>query len=230
MSLKYPVLVISYQQDARATIEASLQQEEVHAVVCSTFLEAETRARDEVFNGVLVDLTSMVKAKGEEKVIACSMTGFYPTLRVRTMGSMLVPMIMPGQGRQEKSLKDFLVKACAEFQPRTLRAHRRHDLCLAAVLHQGERTSRTFTLDLSWGGAFFIDLEAERFSVGEELEVEFPDFGISVPLAVRWVRTWGGRRPPGIGCSFLSTAEEFLRALGGVLKTSRDQDRDRMVA
>ncbi|MBJ6724119.1 PilZ domain-containing protein [Geomesophilobacter sediminis] len=230
MTLSHPILVIAYQDDVRASLEASLRQQDVEAVVCSSFYEAETQAMCQPFCGVLVDLTAMVKAKGEEKVVACSLTGFYPTLRVRTMGSVLVPMIMPGGARQERSLVDFLTKACGEFRPRALRAFRRHEMCVPAFLRRDGEEIRSFTVDLSWGGAFFVVVEAERFAVGEEVEVFFPDLNQGVRVSVRWVRGWGERRAPGIGCQFLEPGADFEEGLNAVLKVAKDQDRDRVVA
>ena len=107
----------------------------MNGVVCESFLEAEDVAREGVFNGILVDLQSIVKAKGDEKIIACSLTGFYPTLRVRALGSMLVPMAMPGDAKQDSSINDFLTKSCSTFAPRRLRLHRRRDITLSAENH-----------------------------------------------------------------------------------------------
>lgn len=230
MSLNYPILVVSYNDESRRTLEASLQREEVSTVSCTSFLEAENKAINGIFNGVLVDLTSIVKAKGEEKLIACSLAALYPTLRVRTLGSMLGPMIAPGGMPQEGSLKDFLLKTCSVFTPRKLRAHRRHDLLLAGVMRQQGRESLTFTQDLSWGGAFFVDVHAERFQAGEELEVVFPEFDLAVPVVVRWKQQWGGRKVPGIGCEFLSPDGALAVALAGLLRSSPDHDRHRQVA
>lgn len=228
--LNYPILVISYHDESRAALQSSLNQQEIEAEPCATFVEAETKALNQIFNGILVDLPSIVKAKGEEKIVACSLAGFYPTLRVRTVGSMLVPMIMPGGARQEKSLKDFLEKACSTFFPRMLRAHRRHELCVPMVIGEGESEVRTFTLDVSWGGVFLVSMNPERFNRGDELTAYFPEFDLKVPVAVRWIQSWGGRKVPGVGCEFLEQREDLEAALGTLIKSPRDQDRDRLVA
>jgi hypothetical protein len=132
-----PILVISYNADIRKALVDNLLWINAAGVPCESFLEAEDIAREGVYNGILVDLQSIVKAKGDEKVIACSLTGFYPTLRVRAIGGMLVPMAMPGDARQDNSLSDFLSRSCLAFTPRRLRLHRRRDVVLSVSASLG---------------------------------------------------------------------------------------------
>lgn len=231
MALAHPVLVVSYSDDSRSALARSLEQLEVEAIACASFVEAENLALQGIYSGILVDLTAMIKAKGEEKIVACSLTGFYPTLRVRTMGNILVPMIMPGGAKQDGSVKDFLAKSCACFAPRKLRAHRRHPLCLAVEIVGAEVETIGFTLDLSWGGAFVVQMHPERFEVGEVLELRLPEFDCVVRVEVRWMQRWGGRRAPGLGCRFLEPEDEGLAALlKPLLRSVKEQDRDRLLA
>lgn len=222
------IIVISYGDEARNALLASLQGQDVAAVACATFLEAENLAVSENCNGFLIDLTSIVKAKGEEKIIACTLMNFFPTLRVRTVGSMLVPMTMPGEARQDSSLGDFLNKSCAAFTPRKLRSFRRHNVCFSTILHQGETAVRGFILNISWGGAFIVDTYPERFSIGAELVIQIPELEIDVPAAICWIQPWGNRRPPGFGVRFHLGDEADNRFPACVLKQPRENDRDRL--
>jgi hypothetical protein len=225
-----PILIISYNADIRKALSDNLQRNNAAGVLCESFIEAENIAREGVFNGILVDLQSIVKAKGDEKIIACSLTGFYPTLRVRALGSMLVPMAMPGDARQDNSLGDFLAKTCAAFTPRRLRLHRRRDITLSAVRCSSAPEDRLITLNISWGGAFLMDAYPEKYEVGQIIQLSFPEFEHSFSASVCWIRTWGQRRISGIGVAFQDVDEVLESILTKLLQHDRNNDRDRMIA
>lgn len=224
------ILVVSYGDDARAALAHSVTSHSVAAVACATFLEAEKMALRDRFNGLLIELPSVIKAKGEEKIVAYTLANFFPTLRVRTIGTSLVPMAMPGSARQDKSLADFLTKSCAAFSPRSLRAHRRHPVCLLTQVRHGGEEIRGFTLNLSWGGAFIADVGAERFSPGAEMGIYLPLYDRRITASIRWIMPWGGQSAPGIGVSFLELDETVETAFAGLLRTRKEFDRDRLVA
>lgn len=226
--LPSPVLVISYSDDTRAAVAASLAQYGVSSVPCATFGEAEEFALQSVFSGVIVDIPSIVRARNEEKTIAYTLAGFFPTLRVRAMGSMLVPMTMPGEAKQDRSLGDFLTKTCAAFRSRKLRSHRRHDNCLPIVMSRSGIEERSFTLNISWSGAFVVDTQPERFSIGEEIDLLFPEFELTTRVTVRWIQPWGGRRVPGIGVLFRQEDEKLDAELSKLFQNGRESDRDRL--
>ncbi len=200
--LDHPIIVISVSDDTRAALAASLHAFDVEIVTCATFLEAEDRALKSLYCGILVDLPSIVKAKGEEKIVACSLTGFFPTLRVRVMGTMLIPMTMPGAAKQENSLNDFSTAPATTLPPvssaPTTACHRhlsRHTLCRIGNpgLYPG------YLL----GGAFIVDFNPERFSIGDEL-TSLPGAGLRDHGNVRWKQSWGLRQHPASACISMS--------------------------
>jgi hypothetical protein len=228
--ISHPILVVSYNEDIRKALSENLQRINAAGVACESFLEAEDFARTGVFNGILVDLQSIVKAKGDEKVIACSLTGFFPTLRVRAVGGMLVPMAMPGDAKQDNSLTDFLAKSCLVFTPRRLRLHRRRDIVLSAVRNLHAPDDHLFTLNLSWGGTFIVDAHPEKYQTGQDLQLAFPEFEYSFSTTIRWIRPWGLRKVPGVGVEFCGMDTVMESILAAILQRDRDTDRDRMIA
>ena len=225
----HPVLVVAYDDKSRAALTASLGLFGVPAISCATFVAAESYALTGSCQGILVDLATMIKAKDEEKAVAYTLTGIYPALRVKTMGSMLIPMIMAGDAKQDNSLKDFLTKTCAAFLPRKLRSNKRKVFCLPTHIG-GERG---FTVDISWSGAFIADMNPERFGVGSEITVHFlPEHGVELAVEVSIVRIqrWGEHRPPGIGVQFKQIGEQFAAILFALLKSDKDKGRDRLAA
>lgn len=227
----YPILVVSYIDETRAALTAVLNKTGAAAVPCETFCEAENLALKGLYSGILVDLPSIIKSKGEEKIVAYTLANFFPTLRVRTMGGMLIPMAMPGSAKQDKSLDDFLAKTCTVFEPRTLRTYRRHPACLSTIVTHKGAELRGFTLDVSWGGMFIVDLQSERFSRGDQISILLPEFGCTLFAEVRIVKPWGiQRHPPGIGILYNKLDEIAEPIIGGITRTSKEFDRDRLTA
>jgi hypothetical protein len=221
----FPVLVIAYDEKVREVIVKSLAPFGTRIAPCATFCEAESRALAEPCRGVMVDLTSIVKAKSEEKLVAYTLTRFFPTLRVRAMGPMVIPMMMPGDARQDKNLNDFVSKTCAVTPPRRLRRHKRKEICTPTFING----VRGFTLNLSWGGAFIADMNPERFTAGNRLVVNFPDGGLEIEATVARVQPWGENRPPGIGVEFVTRSEEIEKFLYSLLRSDPNTDRDRLI-
>jgi len=226
----HPILVISYVDDVRTALAATLKASTVTPVACSSFCEAENLALQGLYSGILVDLPSIVKSKGEEKIVAYTLANFFPTLRVRALGSVLVPMTMPGSAKQDKSLNDFLTQTCPGFVPRTLRAFRRHLICLSTVIIYKGEEHRGFTLDLGWGGAFIVDVSAEQFNGDSGITILVPEVSLEISATIRWIKPWGERHAPGIGVSFNGLDEAAEAVLAKVLKSRKEYDRDRLIS
>lgn len=229
MPVQYPILVISYIDETRAALAAILQKNGVAAASCTTFCEAENMALQGLYSGILVDLPSIIKSKGEEKIVAYTLANFFPTLRVRTMGGMLIPMSMPGSAKQDKSLDDFLSKTCSEFAPRKLRVYRRHPICLSTLACYNGEEIRGFTLNVSWEGMFIVDLQAERYCLGAPVTILIPEFSCNIPAKVCRIKPWGiQRHAPGIGILFSNMDESIEQVIATITKTSKEFDRDRL--
>ncbi len=229
MTLSNPILVVSYSDEIRAALTATLQDNGAIGVPCATFCEAESLALTGRYCGLLIDLPSIIKSKGEEKIVAYTLANFFPTLRVRAMGTLLVPMTMPGSAKQDKSLADFVQKSCFTFTPRSLRSYRRHPVCIPTLITCSSGQFRGFTLDLSWGGAFVVDVTSERFADEKEVVVDFPDCSIRLDAEIRWFRPWGQRFAPGTGVMFGALDDAVIPVFSGILRANRDFDRDRLV-
>jgi len=226
----YPILVIFYSDETRGALTESLFRTGATAIPCSNFCEAENLALNGLYGGMLVDLPSIIKSKGEEKIVAYTLANHFPTLRVRTVGGMLIPMAMPGSARQDKSLDDFLNKTCPAYTPRPLREFRRHPVCSSTLLHCNGTECRGFTQNISWGGAFIVDVFSERFAGETDITVTFLEYGFNLDASIQWIKTWGGRFAPGIGIRFKELDEAVISAFSRSFKTSREFDRDRLTA
>lgn len=227
----HPILTISYNEDVRALLVKSLHEQCVVPATCSSFVEAESLAVSELYSGILVDLPSIVKAKGEEKIVATSLGNIFPILRVKVIGTMLVPIVLSGGAAQAKSLNDFLTKVCTGFAPRRLRTHKRHLLHTPALVSHKNCEYQTFTFDLSWGGTFLVNNRTDRYAVGDDVMVTLPELGLAIAGVICRVQPWGQHKiMPGIGVRWHLPLEGGVeRQLLHVLKARRDHDPDRFV-
>lgn len=226
----HPILVVSYTQETITALMSTLNALNVTAAPCSSFCEAENLALVGLYSGLLIDLPSIIKSKGEEKIVAYTLANFFPTLRVRALGSVLVPMSMPGIAKQDKNLNDFLNVTCPAFESRTLRRHKRHNISISTLLHHNGTDYRGFTLDLAWGGAFIADVFPEKFRAGEGVTVRFVEFDFIVHSTICSIKPWGQRGPSGVCVNFDSLDENAESALAGILRTRKEFDRDRLLA
>jgi hypothetical protein len=227
------IIVVAYDEKIRGVLVNSLARFDVSAIACATFGEAESHMLVECCRGLLVDLVTIVKAKGEEKIVAFTLSSIFPTLRVRTMGSMLVPMTMSGDAKQDKNLNDFIDKTCAEFDPRRFRRHKRWKMCLPVSLSSMEPATesvRGFTKNVSWGGMFVVVMNPEQWAIGEEIKILIDDFQQCVTAEVVWIIPWGGHKMPGVGVKFSCMTEELNGCLSKILPSAEDADHDRLVA
>jgi len=225
----YPILVVSYVDETRAALMTVLAKFGATPAPCTTFCEAENLALKGFYSGLLVDLPSIIKSKGEEKIVAYTLVNFFPTLRVRTIGSMLVPMAMSGDVKQEKNLDDFLNKSCVARAPKKLREFRRHPVCLSTLITYKCQQYRGFTLNVSWEGMFIVDLQAEKFSIGDTVSIMLPEFGCHIEAVVQRIKTWGiQRHPPGIGLLFKGLDETTEPVIASITNTRKEFDRDRL--
>jgi hypothetical protein len=221
----FPVLVVAYDDKARAALAACLGTFAVTAILCTSFGEAENYAQSHRCRGVLVDLIAAMMAKDEERMSAHTLTALYPALRVKMIGSMLIPMIMAGDPPQEKSLRDFLTRTCAQFTPRRLRSGKREIICVPTLIG----AELGFTVNMSWNGAFIADTAPERFRVGDELTVKFqvePGAEFASEVTVVRIQAWGEYRPPGIGVQF----KQLEADLPPLFRCQKDSGQQRLAA
>jgi Tfp pilus assembly protein PilZ len=94
----------------------------------------------------------------------------------------------------------------------------------------GQESFRSCTMNISWGGMFILDMNPERYSVGQHLKLSMPDFELETDVSVVWIKPWGQRKPPGIGLKFLNIEEKLEHALVSILRSNKGADRDRLIA
>ena len=160
----------------------------------------------------LLDLTSSIRAASQDKHLLHELEAIYPTARLRLSpsdNSLRFSFNGPGY----KTITEFLA-FCLRRPARKRRVHPRYDIHLSIVVDdaQGHHHELTTTLNLSQMGCFIFS--ANRYEVGERLQLSFPDSPLPLPrlnAVVRWQMPWGSHgRLPGIGVEFIQPPSDLI--------------------
>jgi hypothetical protein len=179
------------------------------------------------FNGVILDVLTIVRASQKEKLIIQEISELYPTLRVRwdSRARRIRGLVLGRSLDRDDPVGDFLEKCCRFWPARTCREDRRLPLHFNALLSRDgefreEEIEKTVTLDLSEGGCFLIS--GRSWQNGELVWVRFLELAdpAPIPAEIRRCRPWGeGMEIPGIGVRFgeirPGQLREIRRYLGG---------------
>lgn len=222
------VLIVANAQEARHGYQEALQRLGVSFDVAASFDEVLQLGVHGSYNGMLIDILTLVRSSQEQKLIAYDCINLYPSLRVkwdskkRQMNLGLLEQSFTAD--TEGALRYFLEQKCRAFPARSLRRHQRNNVCLHVLL--GKRRDfpddegvRTFTVNLSRGGAFVHTMHP--FTRGDVAWLRFHDFAdqTAVQLSVSWILPWGaGRCIPGIGTSFQDLSENQAREIAAVTR------------
>lgn len=167
------------------------------------------------YNGLLIDMATLVKADRTEKAAAHESLHRYPVLRLKW-----------DENRQElrclhygsisntgMSLSRFIEDYCRPFQSRKLRKHKRFPLHFNTLISYDDKfqrldVERSTTLNISLGGCSL--LTTQQWELATYVWLRFIEFDDQTPIKVkicRWT-CWGTAMAiPSIGVSFESLTE-----------------------
>jgi Tfp pilus assembly protein PilZ len=169
------------------------------------------------YNGLLVDILTLVRSSKEEKVVAYECINLYPVLRVKWDGKKkkinLSPLEQAFSPDVTSTLQLFVESRCRPFHARPLRRYNRknynHNVLLSSDgTFSDQSTLKTFSLNISREGIFLHT--PEPFAAGNTVWLRFVEYTDQAPIAatVRWSLEWGlSRSIPGIGLKFESLSE-----------------------
>lgn len=206
------ILMVVKEAEARAVYEEALRNIGACYDVAGSFQELLRMSIDNSYSGLLIDLLTLVRSSKEEKTIAYDCLNYYPSLRVkwdaRTKIMSLSPLEHAVDENSEATLSHFIEQKCKPFRARSLRRFPRKETCLSLRLSgdsscSGSSALRTFTVNISEGGAFVHTVDP--MEKGETVwlsYLELPDLE-PVPAQVCWRIEWGACRSiPGIGVMY----------------------------
>jgi PilZ domain-containing protein len=220
------ILIVANDAEAGKAYSDAVLGLDVTCDTVSTFQDMSCSAMQHSYNGLLIDILTLVRCSKEEKVIAYECMNLYPVLRVKWESKQkkmkLSPLEQSFSPDAESALRSFIDNRCRSFPARRLRRHQRKPIHLNALLSPdgtfaAETTSKAFTVNISAGG-FFLHT-TQSFQIGQTLWVRFLELADQSPMAatVCWVVEWGRPRCiAGLGMQFTALSEGQSREIQGM--------------
>jgi Tfp pilus assembly protein PilZ len=221
------MIVVNDVEAANAYAEA-LKQASVSHDVARSFREMAEMAMRTPYNGLIVDVLTLVRSSKDDKIIAYDCINIFPVLRVKWESKQkkinLSLVEHSNDQNVESVLRYFVENRCSSFPARTLRRYKRMEMHLNGLFSTeesfGERTTQqSFTVSVSRGGVFLHTMQT--FQQGTTLWLRFVEFAHQepIPATVRWSLKWGESRSiPGVGLSFGTLSPEQEQEIEKVLK------------
>jgi Tfp pilus assembly protein PilZ len=217
------ILMVVKSAEARAAYEEALRGVAVAYDIASSFNEVFRMTIDNPYNGLMIDILTLIRSSKEEKAIAYDCINCYPSLRVKwdakKKSMNLSPLEQAFSADTRATLACFIAGRCKEFTARSMRRHPRKetiiDLLLSTCRDPGNGdVIKTFTVNISPGGAFVHTTLS--LSDGDTVWLSFLETPDAAPVeaVVRWQIKWGVCRGiPGIGLSFKFNSEEQAKVV-----------------
>ncbi len=183
--------------------------------------ELHDRLCDAPYNGLLVDVPTMIRSESAKKSRVTQVMERFPVLRLLYNAEQggIRGLSQGGMIRDNKSMHDFVLNECRVFPARSIRRTPRTDQVLNVLLAHdpglfGKGEERTVMVNVSEKGCFVFSCDewkadAAAWVVVAELEDQSP-----IELKIHWTRPWGAsRRLPGIGASYASISDLQLEQI-----------------
>jgi len=219
-----PLLMVKDDQVKSAYMDA-LAHLSIDLEAVSSLKRMHSRLKSGPYNGLILDVPTMMKSKAEDRELVHDFIERFPTARVRynPNNGRIVTMFYGQVNDADQSLEAFLINECASFAARSIRAAHRRGTNLNVLLYRTAKLSsngaeRTATLDLSEQGCFIFS--GRDWQRRKRVWLRLPDLGDDSPIRTRIRRRvdWGGRgRLPGIGVVFESINQGQLDELKRLL-------------
>lgn len=208
--MKTKVLLIAEEGFARAAYREVLRDLGVE-VDCIASPEEMTGALiDAPYNGLLVDVPTMIRCESADKNRITRIMNRFPVLRLMFNPKYggIRGLTQGGTIRDNRDLGEFVLNECVPFSPRSIRVAQRREvsfnvLLLDDIAHEDMVAERSVTVNVSEHGCFVYSVR--EWKVGHPVWLVVHEFEDRTPieLKIRWCGRWGeGMRMPGIGGSF----------------------------
>lgn len=222
MSHAVKVLVISRNRESGRLYEFAVKEAGISLDSVGSLQDALLAATRNKYNGILVDLPTLIQAGAQEKESVYDLIRAYPVAKLRVIPSQNTLSLMCA-GKCTASyatIEDFINGECLRFKARSFRSTTRKYINLPVLISptaafDAENTEKTFTVNISVGG-FFV-FSARRWNVGDKIWIRLADSVDKAPPIVgevRWGIDWGQKSViPGVGVRFKEISEEQVKEI-----------------
>ena len=173
------------------------------------------------YSGLLIDLTSSIKAKADEKAKAHEVLPLYPVLRLKwnKEAQGLNCLLQNSVANANISITNFIDYHCRPFKPRKIRTKKRLPLHFSVLISPDKKfqrldVERSTTLDISLGGCSL--LTTQQWEINTCIWLQFIEMEDQTPIQgkiCRWTRWGTPMKIPSIGIHFVSLTDSQKQQL-----------------
>jgi len=209
------IIVAAANQDNRIRYQQRLRALGVECTAVASLHEMFEVLKETPFNGLLIDLPTLVKASHEEKLLCHEFLRHFPTLRLRWDSDTGQPrcLLHGSITHENETLESFIEKHCKPFKARRIRRHKRLILHYNVLISRDEQfqdgeVEQSTTLDISEGGCSLFT--SSSWDIDQQIWLSFIEFEDPAPVRAtirRWTRWGTAMQVPSIGVRFDSLSE-----------------------
>lgn len=218
--MKIRILLVAEAGLARSAYSEVLNSLGVEYDCISSPDEMQSLMTQAQYNGVLVDIPTMIRCESTDKNRVTQIMEHFPVLRLMYNPECggIRGLAHGGTIKDNRNLADFVINECIPFPARSIRVSERKDVVFNVLLMDEcdpdcIQAERTVTINVSQHGCFIYTVNVWEVMRPAWMIVNEFDDKTPVELKVRWCGEWGkNMRIPGIGTSFESmTAHQYAQ-------------------
>jgi hypothetical protein len=212
------ILILAKDTEEAAPYRAVLQTLRVEAHEVHDTQAALEALREKPFNGVLIDMPTLLRMAGKGRNELQNILSLYPCLHARPDKQTGI-IILGQEGDPHENVRRFIETRCKNFSPRTIRRDARLDvhfniLMSTSALFTPQTTVKTCTMNISVLGCFVFSVAV--WQPDTQVWIQFVDLEDKTPVVAKvcQVQRWGkGCKIPGVGLEFLSLTDNQIAGL-----------------
>lgn len=218
-TMRTKILLIAEEGLARAAYTETLRDLEIDVECIASPDEMNDALVDASYNGLLVDVPTMIRCESVNKSRITRIMNRFPVLRLMYNPKYggIRGLAQGGTIKDNRDLTEFVLHECVPFLPRSIRIANRQGVVfnvkLLSDLVEESDAERTVTLNLSEHGCFIYTLNKWMVDSPAWMIINEFDDATPIEMKVRWQRPWGQvMRMPGIGTTFESmTTQQYVQ-------------------
>lgn len=176
--------------------------------VAESFEELEDMAKNEKFNGVLVDVSTIMRAPKKDRLRFQQLKDLYPVVQLNwNQHEKSIGTLFYGKSSDTDDLESFINREAIPFKARSIRKDARKNMCLNTLVSRDPgfkgKVEKTVTIDLSRTGCFIYTVS--QWVISDYVWFLFKEIDLKTPIKgrIRRISPWGkAMKLPGLGVSF----------------------------
>jgi hypothetical protein len=199
--------------------------------VFPSLLEFRNQCHGKLYSGILVDIRTLIKSAGGEKLFFSHLLQFFPVMRVTKKPgadsfSGLVESRNLGRLRGVALLDAFVSELCRKNPPREVPSGRQQGIFRSVYVYYSsnftrEKPERGVIENLTTKSCFLVT--NDEIAKGAGIWLVFADMSDQTPMKceVKWIKQWrpGSLYLPGLGLSFIDMTDVQVGELAKLAKT-----------